>query len=210
MALQDTLETLQNLDINDINDINWDRVGVWPLAARAVLFVTAIAVILAATYFIRVKELNILLQSVTQEEQTLRKTFEEKAFQSATLDQYRQQMKEMKKTFKDLLGQLPNKTEVPGLLEDIDDKGVASGLEIESIKLQPKKKGEFYVELPIEIIVTGSFHDFGAFVSDLAAMARIVTLHDLSIINVDDSKSKLTMIVQAKTYSYSQLENEEG
>lgn len=207
MALQDTLETLQNFDFNDIN---WDRVGVWPLASRAVLCVTAIIVISVAAYFASVKELNILLQSVKQEEQTLRKTFEEKAFQSATLDQYRQQVQEMQKTFKDLVGQLPDKAEVPGLLEDIDDKGVASGLEIESIKLQPEKKGEFYVELPIEIIVTGYFHDFGAFVSDLAAMARIVTLHDLSIINTDDSKSKLKMIVQAKTYSYSQLENEEG
>ena len=206
MALQDTLETLQNLDLNDIN---WDRVGVWPLAARVTLCLAAVTFIMGAIYFFSVKDLNIQLQSTIQQEQTLRKTFEEKAFQSAKLDQYRTQMQEMRKTFKDLVSQLPNKTQVPGLLEDIDDKGVTSGLEIESIKLQPEKKGEFYVELPIEIIVTGSFHDFGAFVSDLAAMPRIVTLHDLSIVNADNSRSKLKMIIQAKTYSYSQLEDEE-
>ena len=207
MALQDIREALESFDINDIN---WDRIGVWPLAARITLCVTVTALIIVATYFLFVKDLTITLQTVAQEEQTLRQTFEKKAFQSATLDQYRKQMEEMQKIFKDLVGQLPNKTQVPGLLEDIDDQGVASGLDIESIKLQEEKKGEFYVELPIEIIVTGSFHDFGAFVSDLAAMPRIVTLHDLSITNADNGRSKLEMIVQAKTYSYSQLDDEQG
>jgi len=207
MALQDTLEKLQNLDLNDID---WDRVGVWPLAARATLCLIVIAVIVTAAYFFFVKDLNMRLQVVVREEQALRSTFEEKAFQAAKLDQYRQQMQEMQKNFKDLVSQLPNKTQVPGLLEDIDDKGVASGLEIESIKLQPEKEGEFYVELPIEIIVAGSFHDFGVFVSDLAAMPRIVTLHDLSIANAEEGKSKLKMIIQAKTYSYSSLADEEG
>ena len=205
MALQDTLETLQNFELNDIN---WDRIGVWPLGVRVALCLTATLLILTAVYFFSIKDLHIRLESTIREEQTLRETFEEKAFQSAKLDQYRKQMQEMQKIFKDLVSQLPNKTQVPGLLEDIDDKGVTSGLEIESIKLQPEKKGEFYVELPIEIIVTGSFHDFGAFVSDLAAMPRIVTLHDFSITNAKDSKSKLTMVIQAKTYSYSQLEDE--
>ena len=205
MALQDTLETLQNFDHNDIN---WDRIGVWPLGVRVALCLTATILIVTAVYFFSIKDLHIRLESTIREEQTLRKTFEEKAFQSAKLDQYRKQMQEMQKMFKDLVSQLPNKTQVPGLLEDIDDKGVTSGLEIESIKLQPEKIGEFYVELPIEIIVTGSFHDFGAFVSDLAAMPRIVTLHDFSITNAKDGKSKLTMAIQAKTYSYSQLEDE--
>ena len=205
MALQDTLETLQNFELNDVN---WDRIGVWPLGVRVALCLTATLLILTAVYFFSIKDLHIRLESTIREEQTLRETFEEKAFQSAKLDQYRKQMQEMQKIFKDLVSQLPNKTQVPGLLEDIDDKGVTSGLEIESIKLQPEKKGEFYVELPIEIIVTGSFHDFGAFVSDLAAMPRIVTLHDFSITNAKDSKSKLTMVIQAKTYSYSQLEDE--
>ena len=207
MALQDTLETLKNFDINDIN---WDRIGVWPLAARIALCVGAVVLIMSAVYFFSVKDKHITLESTIRQEDTLRKTFEQKAFQSAKLEQYRIQMQEMRKTFKDLVSQLPNKTQVPGLLEDIDDKGVSSGLEIESIKLQPEKKGEFYVELPIEIIVTGTYHDFGAFVSDLAAMPRIVTLHDLSIASAKNGKSKLKMIVQAKTYSYSQLENEEG
>ena len=205
MALQDTLETLQNFDVNDIN---WDRIGVWPLGVRVALCLAATILIMTAVYFFSVKDLHIRLESIIREEQTLRKTFEEKAFQSAKLDQYRNQMQEMQRMFENLVSQLPNKTQVPGLLEDIDDKGVTSGLEIESIKLQPENRGEFYIELPIEIIVTGSFHDFGAFVSDLAAMPRIVTLHDFSIANARDSKSKLTMAIQAKTYSYSQLEDE--
>ena len=207
MASDDILETLKNFDLNDIN---WDRIGVWPLAARVSLCIATIAIIVLATYFLSVKNLNVTLQTVQQQEQTLRQTFETKAFQAAKLSQYKVQVQEMEKILEDPVSQLPNKTQVPGLLEDIDDKGVASGLEIESITLQPEVKGEFYVELPIEIIVNGSFHDFGAFVSDLAAMPRIVTLHDFSIVNDEDSKSKLKMTIQAKTYSYSQLENEKG
>ena len=91
---------------------------------------------------------------------------------------------------------------MPGLLEDIDEKGVGSRLVIDSITLQPEKPAEFYVELPIDIKVTGGYHEFGSFVSGIAGMPRIVTLHNFSISRKKDSSSALVMEIQAKTYRY--------
>jgi type IV pilus assembly protein PilO len=110
-------------------------------------------------------------------------------------------MVEMEEIFGDLLMQLPGKTEVPGLLEDITFTGLGSGLEFSVIQLQNEVAQEFYVELPINISVVGSFHDFGAFVSGVASLSRIVTLHDFSI-NADQNRTELTMQITAKTYRY--------
>ncbi len=101
-----------------------------------------------------------------------------------------------------MVSQLPSDTEVPGLLEDVTNKGVESGLEIKSIKLQPEQQKEFYVELPINIEVTGSYHDFGTFVSGIAGLPRIVTLHDFKIGSDPKTPGVLTMSISAKTYRY--------
>jgi len=198
VALQDTLEQIQNFDLTDIN---WERVGVWPIAGRLFLWVIAVIAIGAGTYFLFIKDLNLTLDRVTLEEQELRKTFSEKAFQSAKLEDYKKQMQEMEVTFGSLVSQLPSETEVPGLLEDIDEKGVESGLDIQSISLQAERAEEFYIELPINISVSGTYHDLGTFISGIAGMPRIVTLHDFNVTGNKNS-SKLKMTIQAKTYRY--------
>ena len=200
MALADTLEQLQNFDINDID---WDRIGVWPLPARIAVCAVLVIAILCGVYFMVIEDLNLQKDRVVAEEGDLRKAFETKSFQAANLEAYRQQMAEMEESFGALVKQLPSDTEVPGLLEDIDEKGTESNLVIDSIDLRPEKVGEFYVELPIDIKVNGSYHDLGAFVSGVAGMPRIATLHNYSITEKD---GRLAMSIGAKTYRYKSQE----
>lgn len=149
-----------------------------------------------------VKDLQVTLDSVVREEATLKESFQARAFQAANLEAYREQMAEMEKSFGALVAQLPSDTEVPGLLEDIDEKGSDSGLIIKSIELRPEVVAEFYVELPISINVTGTYHDMGSFVSGVAGMPRIVTLHDYVIKKAAKDNGLLDMTILAKTYRY--------
>lgn len=197
-GFSDYMEQLKNLDMSDID---WERVGVWPWPARVFLCIVAAAVIIAAAYFFSVKEKNLELESAQRQEKILKETFEKKAYEASNLDRYRQQMEEMQESFGALVKQLPSDTEVPGLLEDIDEKGVSSRLTIDSITLQPEKQSEFYIELPIQVKVTGGYHEFGSFVSGVAGMPRIVTLHDFKITK-DSKTGSLSMDIQAKTYRY--------
>ena len=197
MALQDTIEQLNNLDINDID---WSRIGVWPLAGRMFVWLIVIAAIIAGAYFGLIKDKYTDLDREAAQEVTLKQTFQQKALEAAKLDQYKELMARMEKDFEFLVSQLPAKTEVPGLLDDIDEKGRNSGLEIISIKLQPESLGDVYVELPIEIIVKGTYHNFGTFISSIAGMSRIVTLHDYTV--TQGEGSALQMVVLAKTYRY--------
>jgi type IV pilus assembly protein PilO len=197
MALQDTIEQLNNLDINEID---FSRIGVWPLAGRALIWIIVFAAIIAAAYFGLIKEKYTNLDRQIADEVSLKQTFQQKALEAAKLDQYKELMARMEKDFEFLVSQLPEKTQVPGLLDDIDEKGRNSGLEIISIKLQPELVSDVYVELPIEIIVKGTYHNFGTFISSVAGMSRIVTLHDYTVTEV--SGSALQMVVLAKTYRY--------
>lgn len=197
------VEQLKNLNISEVD---WDRVGVWPAPARVFLFLLATAVIIAGCYFLVVKDKNQMLAGYERKEQDLRVKFEKKAYEAANLEKYREQMAEMQESFDALKKQLPKKTEVPGLLEDIDAKGVDSRLAIESIKLQAEKSSEFYIELPIEIRVSGGYHEFGTFVSGIAGMPRIVTLHDYKISKPKQDSGNLSMVIQAKTYRYKEQE----
>lgn len=196
MSLQDTIEQINNLDINDID---WSRVGVWPFAGRLCVWILAMVGVLALTYFLVVKGLQDTLTNEVKKEDQLRQTFQRKVTEAASLDQYRTQMKQMEKDFAFLIAQLPKKTQVPGLLDDIDEKGRVSGLNIVSIKLQPENVGEFYVTLPIDIVVEGSYHNLGSFVSGIAGMSRIVTLHDFDV-NTGQGPTNLKMQIQARTY----------
>lgn len=197
-SMSEYMEQLQNLNFSEID---WDRVGVWPAPARVFLFVVAVAVIIAGAYFLIVKEKNAQLDNAQRSERELKVTFEKRAAEASNLEKYRQQMVEMQESFDALKKQLPKDTEVPGLLEDIDEKGIDSRLTIESIALKPEVASEFYVELPIEVKVKGGYHEFGAFVSGVAGMPRIVTLHDFSITRSKDANN-LSMTIQAKTYRY--------
>lgn len=197
MALADTIEQIQNVDLSDV-----ERIGVWPIAVRAGLWLAAIALIFAATYFVFIKDLNLQLQSAEQKEQQLRSTFESKALEAANLEELKQQMVAMEETFQGLVSQLPSDTEVPGLIEDIEEKGASAGLNINSTSFQKETAAEFYVELPIQVKVQGnSYHDLGGFVSGIAGMPRIVTLHDFSVTPSSGSRG-LDMTILAKTYRY--------
>ncbi|HEY7773126.1 MAG TPA: type 4a pilus biogenesis protein PilO [Marinagarivorans sp.] len=202
--LNELVEQIQGFDISSLD---WDRIGVWPLAGRVFLWFLAVVVIIAGTYFLVVKDKNTQLEAAARNEVALKKDFETKAFEAANLDKYRKQIAEMEDSFEALKKQLPDDTEVPDLVDDIDEKGTQSRLVIESVKLQPEKPAEFYIELPINIKVSGGYHEFGAFVSGIAGMPRIVTLHDFSIKREGGkSGSNLNMDVVAKTYRYKDQE----
>lgn len=192
----------------DISEVDWQRIGVWPLPARIAVSVLAAIVIVIAAYFLFIKDKNVELENAALQERTLRSSFEMKADEAANLAGYREQMVQMEESFEAILKQLPSDTEVPGLLEDIDEKGVSSSLDIEKIELQPEQSSEFYVELPIKIEVTGGYHEFGAFVSGIAGMPRIVTLHDFTIKRVDGGRPTLRMDILAKTYRYKAQDEE--
>lgn len=198
MSFQNTLEQLKDFDVNNVD---FDKIGVWPWPAKVLVCLLLIALIYIATYYWKISDLNIQLESVSAQEQTLRSTFEQRSFEAANLDAYKAQMEEMKVTFESLLSRLPAKTEVPGLLEDIGTRGNESGLTNVNINFQPDVVAEYYIEVPISISVDGGYHDMGGFVSGVAGMPRIVTLHDFSITTSKDSRV-LNMKISAKTYRY--------
>lgn len=199
MALEDTLRSLREFDINDIS---LDNIGTLPLPIKVLMCTLLFAAVVAGGYYYHVKNLQEQLADVKADEAELKQEFEEKAFQVANLDAYRQQMVEMEESFGALISQLPSDTEVPGLLEDITNKGLLNGLTISSIDLQPEVAREFYVELPIAIVASGSYHDLGAFVSGMAGLPRIVTLHNFTITASGDNAAALSMNITAKTYRY--------
>ncbi len=205
--MADFRQFIDQLQDFDINDVDWDRIGVWPAPARIFVALLAAALIVFAAFYFIVRDKNASHESKKAEEQTLRESFERKAFEAANLDRYRAQMIEMEESFGALVKQLPSSTEVPGLLDDIDEKGVQSRLTIKSITPQAERATEFYVELPIQIVVNGGYHEFGTFVSGIAGMPRIVTLHDFNIKGAGEGNTMLTMDILAKTYRYKAQEN---
>lgn len=201
MSLAESIESLRKFDLNDL-DVN--NVGSWPAAVKGIIFVLFFVLVLGGGYYLHLSDLQMSLDQARAEEGNLKQQFSTKAFQAANLEAYKEQMSEMEVSFGALLRQLPSDTEVPGLLEDITRTGLGSGLEFEEIKLLPEVVQQFYIELPIQIAVTGSYHDLATFVSGVASLPRIVTLHDFEIKPVDreGSSSALRMSVLAKTYRY--------
>ncbi len=199
------LDQLRNLDRNDP--------GRWPLAVRlgavALLFV-----VLASAgywYFVWKAKRPELLEARAQEGELVTQ-LQTKARRAANLEAYREQLAEMEKSFGAMLRQLPNKTEVPNLLVDISQTGLAAGLEEKLFQPQGENKRDFYAELPISIRLTGGYHEMGKFASGIAALPRIVTLHDIEIVpqagrNRDLTSADLQLNVTAKTYRY--LDDEE-
>ena len=199
MAFEDTMRSLRDFDVGDLN---LDNVGAWPMPIKLFIWVVLLAAVLAGGYYYHIEDLQIELAKVEAKEVKLKKEFEKKAFKVANLDAYRQQMVEMEESFGALVSQLPSATEVPGLLEDITNKGLLNGLNVSSIDLKNEQAREFYVELPISIKATGSYHDLGAFISGMAGLPRIVTLHDFNITAKGNNANALQMSIIAKTYRY--------
>ncbi|HIQ43797.1 type 4a pilus biogenesis protein PilO [Ectopseudomonas khazarica] len=200
MSIKSALEGLRSIDLNDL-DMN--NVGSWPAAVRFIAGLLLFIIVLGLGYNFHLKDLQAMLEQRQGEEVTLKDQFSIKAFQAANLEAYKEQMEEMEVSFGALLRQLPSDTEVPGLLEDITRTGLGSGLEFEEIKLQPEVAQQFYIELPIQIKVSGSYHDLATFVSGVASLPRIVTLHDFQLVRASaDSSTRLSMQIMAKTYRY--------
>jgi type IV pilus assembly protein PilO len=204
MSPSEWLEGLRRVDINDLDTSN---IGSWPPAIKVLMGIVIAILVLSIGYNFSTSELENQLEFKREEESSLKEQFASKSHMAANLELYTQQMKEMENSFGVLLRQLPSDTEVPGLLEDITRTGLGSGLEFEEIKLLPEFTQPFYIELPIQITVTGAYHDLATFVSGVAGLPRIVTLHDFELapVNPDDG-SKLRMSILAKTYRY----NDEG
>lgn len=194
--IQEFIQSLQELD--------YENVGAWPAAVKAMAVVLVLVVVVVLGYVLEITPKYEQLQRLTAEEASLMSQYEAKAFKAQNLDQYRKQLDDMEDMFGSLLAQLPKETEVPGLLEDITHSGLGSGLELREINLGTEAVKEFYAELPIQISATGDYHGFGAFVSGVAALPRIVTLGDFAIKRESsDFAGLLSLDITAKTYRYS-------
>ena len=196
------------MDLSQLNELDLSNIANWPLPARAFVIALIFVGVLGLGYWFDIKDQGIRLEKAEQEEQGLRTTFETKARKAANLVAYEQQLEEMKESFGAMLRQLPDKTEVAELLVDISQTGLASGLEFELFKPQNETPKDFYAELPISIRVKGNYHEFGSFISGVAALPRIVTVHDINITPDKDGR-ELTMDILAKTYRYLD-EDEQG
>jgi type IV pilus assembly protein PilO len=196
-----------NLSDIDLNDLDFSNVGNWPTSIRLFTVAIVLLAVLGLGYWFDLKDQQLRLEQVEKKEAELKVSFEDKAAKAANLEAYEQQLEEMRQSFGTMLRQLPNKTQVAGLLVDVSQSGLASGLEFELFRPRDEIPKEFYAELPISVKVNGTYHEFGAFVSAVSALPRIVTIHDI-VISPAQEGNELTMELTAKTYRY--LEEEEG
>lgn len=190
------IEELQSLDVNDV--------GRWPLPFRLAVIVIVFMVVLGlGVYWFIVKDKAPQLSRVQEEEQQLRVTFENKQRKAANYDAYKAQLAQIEQSFGTMLRQLPGKTEIPSLIVDISQTGLAAGLQEKLFIPQGEIPKDFYAEKPIKIRLTGGYHEIGNFVSGIAALPRIVTLHDINITQENKNEfDNLSIEVTAKTYRY--------
>ena len=190
------VEELQNLDVNDV--------GRWPLVFRiAVIVIVFVIVVGLGVYWFIVQDKAPQLERVQQEEEQLRITFESKQRKAANYDAYKAQLAQIEQSFGTMLRQLPGETEIPSLIVDISQTGLAAGLQEKLFVPQPEIPRDFYAEKPIKIRLAGGYHEIGNFVSGIAALPRIVTLHEINITREDPNTfDSLSIEVTAKTYRY--------
>lgn len=190
------LKELQNFDISDFG-----RIGSAPAAVKVLLAALVLGAVVGLGYYLHTRDQLDSLKGVENKEVELKKTFEKKYHQAANLEAYKTQLAEMEKEFGAMLRQLPGKTEIPEVILDVSQTGLASGLKILLFKPQSEITKGFYAEKPIQIKVRGNYHEMAKFSSGIAALPRIVTLHDIVLKPVQGS-DKLIMDVTARTYRY--------
>jgi len=190
------VEELQSLDINDV--------GRWPLVFRAALIVLVFSVVMGlGIYWTIIEDKAPQLSRAQEDEQNLRVTFENKQRKAANYDAYKRQLSQIEQSFGTMLRQLPGETEIPSLIVDISQTGLAAGLQEKLFQPQSEIPKDFYAEKPIKIRLSGGYHEMANFVSGIASLPRIVTLHDISITpEAQDSFDRLSLEVTAKTYRY--------
>jgi type IV pilus assembly protein PilO len=189
--MRNIIEEMQNLDPNNP--------GLWPVPFQIGLCILVMAGLIWAGWHFHLSDQRDTLSNEVAKEDTLKGEFERKQIRSANLDALKDQMLEMEQSFGDMLRQLPNRTEIAGLIVDVSQTGLSAGLEFELFQPQAEQPAEFYARLPISIRVSGSYHEFGEFVSGLAQLPRIVTTHDISIQRAQGAED-LTMSATAMTY----------
>jgi type IV pilus assembly protein PilO len=190
------VEELRSLDVNDV--------GRWPPVFRAaVIAIVFVAVLGLGVYFTIVKDRSPQLERAKAEEKVLSDVFENKARKAANYDAYRAQLTQIEQSFGTMLRQLPGETEIPSLIVDVSQTGLAAGLQEKLFQPQPEIPKDFYAEKPIKIRFSGSYHEIANFVSGVAALPRIVTLHDMNITPENqDAFDQLSIEVTAQTYRY--------
>jgi type IV pilus assembly protein PilO len=198
------IEELRSLDINEP--------GRWPLPFRiAAIAIVFVAISALGVYYFVVRTEFPVLEQARNDEVALRQTFETKQRRAANFDAYRIQLAEIERSFGAMLRQLPGKTEIPSLLVDISQTALGAGLDENLFQRGVEVQKDFYAEQPIRIRYTGSYHELGNFVSGVAALPRIVTLHDINIKPVsEDEIDVLTLEATAKTYRYLDEDSTEG
>lgn len=195
------------------NTLDPNNYGSWPLSVKITCWIFIAALAFAVIYFVMIRSTIESISQASTQEQNLLNEFREKESKLRNLQQYQIQLQEMEARFNQQLEQLPKETEIPGLVEDINLSGVNSGLKFKNIRLEPEIKQEFFIEQPIAIEATGDYHAFGSFVSSIAGLSRIVTLHDFTITGTENKEKKseipvIDYVVKAKTYRY--VGNAEG
>ncbi len=189
------------MTLDDINNLDPKEIGIWPWPAKIVVILIACGAIGYGGWYFHLEEQMGNLEKVQKQEVSLRKEFASKQVKAVNLERYRQQLADLKESLGTMLQQLPNKTEVPALLVDVSQTGLAAGLEFKQFKPAGESRREFYAELPINIQVVGDYHQFGDFVSGLAALPRIVTVHNIQIKPLGKG-GQLSLNAVAKTYRY--------
>lgn len=204
------------MKLSDLNNLKFETVGSWPLPIRIGAILAACLALALAIYVLVLSDLNAQVSAARDEETALRQSFESKQVKAANLPALKVQLVEIKDSFGDLLKRLPNKTEVAALLVDISQQGLGAGLEFRLFKPGAESQTDFYVELPIQIAVTGTYHEFGRFISGLSELPRIVTTHNIRIKPEPTTGSseapKLGLELTGKTYRYmdpSEIEDKE-
>lgn len=190
------------MELSSLSDLDFNESGEWPLVVKIVAVLLVCALVWGGGYYFILKDKQAELKTLEQKEVQLKQEFETKQAKAVNLEAYKEQLAEMRVMFASMLEQLPKKSEVPELLVDVTRTGLINGLEFELFQPQGERPVDFYAELPIQMTVTGNYHQFGEFVSGLAALPRIVTMHDISMGPLNEKTGDMTMNLTAKTYRY--------
>lgn len=197
-----------DLDFSQFNDLELENIGGWPTLPKIVLGIFLAIVVLFLGHSFLISDKIDTLNSVQAKELTLREEYKAKYHVAANLELFQEQMKEAETLFANQLKSLPESHETPGLLDDITFVGTTSGLNFAKLNWQPEITKEIYIELPIHMEVEGQYHEFGNFVSKIAGLPRIVTVHDFDINLKKNESGSLTLKLQAKTYRYREADDE--
>jgi len=197
------------MELSSITELDFNESGEWPIAVKTIAIGLLCVLVWGAGYYYIIKDKEIELATAERKEVTLKQSLEVKYAKAVNLEAYKKQMKEMKIVFSSMLQQLPRKSEVADLLIDISRSGLVNGLEFELFKPGSEYPIDFYAELPIQMTVTGTFHQFGEFVSAVASLPRIVTVHNLTMAPLGKDSDKMSMKITAKTYRYFDEQNEQ-